>query len=221
MATALEGNPVGRMVLFSQARKMIMSKTGGHYPAPLKILDVLSSAYGKTQKEALRIESKAFGELAITDVSKRLIDLFFATEKIKKQTGAEGYKLDPKDKAQHLGVLGAGVMGGGIAQLAASKNLPVRMKDIDYKGLALGISSANKLFQGLVKKRKLSRREADIKLALISSTTDYSGFGGIDLVVEAVVENMDVKKNAVGHRAREGERAAGERRRHALLQSGA
>lgn len=197
MSGALEGNFIGRKVMFAQARKMVMSKSHGHYPAPLKILDVLSQSAGKSKKEALKIESKAFGELAVTDVSKRLIDLFFITEKIKKQTGVQGGKLDESDKVHHVGVLGAGVMGGGIAQLAASKEIPVRMKDIDYKGLAAGTAAAAKLFNGLVKKRRLTKREADLKMALISSTTDYSGFSQVDLAIEAVVENMDIKKRVL------------------------
>lgn len=197
MSNMLEGNPVGRAVMFSQARKMIMSKTRGQYPAPLKILDVLSANAGRSKKDALVREAKAFGELSITDVSKRLIDLFFATEKVKKQTGVPGKKLETADKVGRVGLLGAGVMGGGIAQLVAQKDLPVRMKDIDYKGLATGMVAASRLFGGLVKKRKLTKREVDIKMALISSTIDYSGFGTVDLVIEAVVENMDVKKKVL------------------------
>lgn len=197
MNKALEGNPIGRAVMFQQARKMVMSKSRGHYPAPLKILDLLAANAGKSKREALKNESKAFGELSVTDVSKRLIDLFFATEKVKKQTGVAGGKLDHSDKVSHVGVLGAGVMGGGIAQLSAAKNIPVRMKDIDYKGLAAGTAAAAKLFNGLVKKRKLTKREADLKMALISPTTDYTGFSKIDLVIEAVVENMDVKKKVL------------------------
>ncbi|MBI3558386.1 MAG: enoyl-CoA hydratase/isomerase family protein [Deltaproteobacteria bacterium] len=198
MNSALEGNALGRAVMFSQARKMIMSKSRGHYPAPLKILDVLSANFGRDKNDAIKAESKAFGELSVTEVSKRCIDLFFATEKVKKQTGVPGGgKLEAADRATHIGVLGAGVMGGGIAQLAASKSMPVRMKDIDFKGLAIGMNAANKLFSGLVKKRKITKREADLKMALISSTTDYSGFSRVDLVIEAVVEIMDVKKKVL------------------------
>ena len=197
MQWALEENVLGRAVLFSQARKMILSKTRGNYPAPLKILDVLADNYGRSKRKALEIESKGFGDLVITEVSKQLIGLFFASEKVKKQSGVQGYKLQEEDKAKRVGVLGAGVMGGGIAQLAASKNIPVRMKDIDHKGLALGIQAASRILMGAVKKRKMTKREAEIKLALISPTTDYTGMGTLDVVVEAVVENMDVKKKVL------------------------
>ena len=197
MSKALEGNPLGRAVMFGQARKMIMSKSHGHYPSPLKILDLLADNHGRLKSAALEREQKAFGELAVTDVSKRLIDLFFATEKVKKQSGVVDVKLEQNDKIQKVGLLGAGVMGGGIAQLLAHKGLPVRMKDIDFKGLAIGMASAAKLFSGLVKKRRLTKREAELKLALISSSVDYSGLSSVDLIIEAVVENMDIKKKVL------------------------
>lgn len=194
---ALEQNPIGRAVLFSQARKMVMKKTRGNYPAPLKIIEALSDSYGRPKKEALAIENKAFGELVVTEISKRLIELFYLTEKVKKQTGVEGSRLETKDQIRSIGLLGAGVMGGGIAQLLAHKGIPIRVRDINYQGLALGLSSASKLFDDLVKKKKLTKREAELKLALISSTTEYSGFGQADLIIEAVVENMDVKKQVL------------------------
>lgn len=203
VSALLEETPAGRAILFTKARKMIMSKTQGHYPAPLKILDVLSATAGmgpRKRAAALTIEQEAFGELAVTPVSKRLIELFFATEAIKKQSGVPGFKLDaadPANKVERIGLVGAGVMGGGIAQLSAAKGIPVRMKDIDYKGLAAGTAAANKLFSDMVRKKRLSRREAALKMALISPTLDYSGFGLADVVVEAVIENMDIKRRVL------------------------
>lgn len=194
---ALEDTWAGRLFLFSQARKMVLSRTRGHYPAPLKILDTLQANAGASKKQALEREQKAFGELSATDVSKRLIELFFLTEKVKKQTGVEGYKLKGEDKVSTVGLLGAGVMGGGIAQLAAQKNFAVRMKDIDHKGLGLGMTGARKLFNDLVKKRRMSAKDAELKFNLISPTTTYDGFNKVDVVVEAVVENMDVKKKVL------------------------
>ncbi len=197
MSCALEKNLLGRMVLFSQAKKQVLLKTRGRYPAPLKIIDVMQSNYGQPLEKALKKECKAFGELAITNVSKSLIQLFYATESIKKQTGVPGLKLDSKDKVQSVGLLGAGVMGGGIAQLLAHKDIPVRMKDIDEKALGLGLSSATKIFSDLVSKKKISSREAALKFALISPTTEYSGLSRVDLVIEAVIESMDIKKKVL------------------------
>lgn len=197
MNSALEDNFLGRSVLFSQAKKQVLAKTRGHYPAALKILDTLSKNYGVSKKKALEIEQKAFGELCVTDVSKRLIELFFLTEKVKKQTGVTGKKIEKADQVKHIGLLGAGVMGGGIAQVCVAKNIPVRMKDIDYKGLGIGIASANKVFSDAIKRKRMTKREADIKLALISPTTDYTGFQQCDYIIEAVVENMDIKKKVL------------------------
>jgi 3-hydroxyacyl-CoA dehydrogenase / enoyl-CoA hydratase / 3-hydroxybutyryl-CoA epimerase len=92
------------------------------------------------------------------------------------------------------GVLGAGTMGGGIAQLFADKGLPARMKDLNAKALALGVQSASRVFQGSLKKKKINKRQYLQKLNLIAPVLDYSGFRSADVVVEAVVENMDIKK---------------------------
>lgn len=196
-AALLEDNPIGRAVIFSQAKKMVMARTRGKYPAALKIIETMSSNYSVPKQKALEIECNAFGDLAITDVSKRLIELFFATEKVKKMSGVNGAKLDPKDKAESVGLLGAGVMGGGIALVCAQKNIPIRMKDIDFKGLGIGMAAARKVFDELVKKKKLTKREAEIKYALISPSTDYSGLARTDVIIEAVVENMDIKKKVL------------------------
>ena len=193
----LEDTFAGRMVIFSQARKMVMARTRGNYPAALKIIEVIQANAGANRPAALEREQRAFGELAVTAVSKRLIELFFLTEKVKKLTGVEGYKLQPGDKVSRMGLMGAGVMGGGIAQLAAQKNYPVRMKDIDHKGLGLGLTNAKKLFDDQVKKKRLKKADASYKFNLISPTTDYSGFNAVDVVIEAVVENMDIKKRVI------------------------
>jgi 3-hydroxyacyl-CoA dehydrogenase / enoyl-CoA hydratase / 3-hydroxybutyryl-CoA epimerase len=98
---------------------------------------------------------------------------------------------------ERVAVLGAGVMGGGIAQLLAHKGLSVRLKDIEEKGLATGLRHAGEQFEKLVKRRKLRQREAEDRMAAISPTLDYTGFGTVDLVIEAVVERMDVKKSVL------------------------
>lgn len=188
----LEETPMGRAVLFNQARKMTLAKTKGHYPAATTILEVLSQSVGLDPREALERESRAFGRLSATGVSKYLIDLFFAMEAVKKKEikGTTGAARE----IQRVGLLGAGVMGGGIAQLLAHKDYPVRMKDVGFDGLGIGMASARKLFNGLVKRKRLKPGEAEMKFLKISPTVDYSGFDHVDLVIEAVVENMEVKK---------------------------
>lgn len=189
----LEDTPVGRQILFSQAKKNVLKKTKGFYPAPLKALDIIRRTYGRDIKRGSLLESIAFGELAATDVSKNLIKIFFLSEEFKKLSWVSSeIKPGPVNKC---GVLGAGVMGGGIAQLIAFRNIPVRLKDISYDALKKALKTASALFEYAVKNKKLKKHEADYKLGLISPTTAYKGFENMDLVVEAVVEDLKIKQN--------------------------
>ncbi|GMR12257.1 MAG: fatty acid oxidation complex subunit alpha FadJ [Gemmatimonadota bacterium] len=187
----LDGTPPGRAVVLRMARKQVMKRTGGHYPAPLKILDVVKKGGRVRQATALALEADAAGQLIVSSVSKNLIHIFNLNEAAKKGLGA----LDAE--ATHvgrLGVLGAGVMGGGIAQLAAYKGIVVRMKDIRHEAISGGLQHARGLFDKAVQRRRLRRREADQHMELISGGLDYQSLSGCDLIVEAVVERMDVKR---------------------------
>ncbi len=200
----MEKTPVGRMVVFKKAREGVMSKSKGHYPAPLEALDVLQESgasygpklSGTDRTHALEREAKGFGKCASTQVSKNLIKLFFLTEAVKKSKGVPEYKGVEK-KIDSIGVLGAGVMGGGIAQLGADKAFRVRMKDLNLQSLTLGMQAASKIFSKQVRSKRISKREYLQKLNLISPTLEYEGFRGVDFVVEAIVENMDIKKKAL------------------------
>ncbi|MGZ3686581.1 MAG: 3-hydroxyacyl-CoA dehydrogenase NAD-binding domain-containing protein, partial [Bdellovibrionota bacterium] len=140
-------------------------------------------------------EAKAFAVLAVTPVSKRLIELFQLSESVKKTNGV-GPEVQAR-KVGHAGLLGAGVMGGGIAWAFANKDIPVRMKDIKQESVNLGYQQAAENFGFALKKRKLTKNQYMGKMAMISGTLDYSGFRNADVVVEAVVENMDVKKKVL------------------------
>ncbi len=181
-----------RVVLF-MAKKRVMAQTGGHYPAPLKILEVVGRSANKPLAKAFEFEAKAAGELVATSVSKNLIHVFHLREEARKQTGVDDETVEP-GRVEYLAVLGAGVMGGGIAQLAAYRGVHVRMKDIRHDAVTSGLQHARKLFTGLVKRRKLQRREADQRMTLISGGLGYDGFLRQDLVVEAVVEKLDIKR---------------------------
>ncbi len=190
-------SPVGRIVVFSQAKKMVLKQTKGFYPAPLKALEVIRRTYGSSNRErALEIEMQGFLEVGVTDVSKNLINLFFMTEMVKKQTGVN----DPNIKGhevEHLAVLGAGVMGGGIGFVAADKGIIVRMRDISNDGIALGLRSADALWQKALKKRKIDNYEYKRRSSHLTGGTDYAGFHLADVVVEAIVEDMNIKKKAI------------------------
>src|SRR6185369_17042231 len=136
---ALEGNPLGRRVIFAGARKRVLKQTGGHYPAPLRALDVVREGQEKGIEAGLRAEARAFGELLVTDVSARLRELFFATTALKKDTGVDGAaKARPVHK---LALLGGGLMGGGIAFVTAERaGLTVRIKERDDASVGRALS---------------------------------------------------------------------------------
>ena len=189
----LEGNFLGRTIIFRSAYKSTLESTKGFYPAPLKALQVIEKTQGLGRERSLDIEARAFGELVITDVSKNLIKLFYLTEKFKKLTALGTENIVPKS-IDKCAVLGAGIMGGGIAQLLADKSVWVRLKDINYDAIAKGFKAARKIFDQAVKKRKMKKADAQVKMARITATLNFSGFKTTDMVIEAVVENLEVKK---------------------------
>ena len=194
---ALEKTPFGRNVIFSQAKKMLLKKTHGHYPAPLLALETVQKTLGMPLKEGLEIEARALGELVHTDISKNLVQIFFWTEEIKKENGTDNPKTKAKDIAK-AGVLGAGVMGGGIAQLFAAKNIPARVKDISYDAVAKAYQQAADVLMGKVKRRRMTKLEFSQVMNRITGTVGYDGFQSTDIVVEAIIEDMKIKKMVLG-----------------------
>ncbi len=189
---ALEDNPLGRKILFDQAKKQLLKKTRGKYPAPEKALEVIRAGMedGKAGYDA---EAQAFGELVVSDVSKRLVEIFFATTAMKKDNGVKDPKVKPRE-VKKLGILGGGLMGGGIAYVtSALQGISVRIKDKDDAGAGRALKHVQGLFDERVKRRSITARERDAKMALVTATTDYSGFKSCDLVVEAVFEDLSLK----------------------------
>lgn len=197
MQAFLDDSRPGNYLVFEGARKDVLKQTKGFYPAPLKAVDVIKKSFYTAQRvQALALEAEAFGELVVTETSKNLIHVFYLSEKYRKLSvpGAENVRPRPVLKC---GVVGAGVMGGGIAQLLSYKDIWVRLKDINYDALALGLKSASKIYRQALEKRQLKKHEAQLKMARITPTLDYRGFGTADAVIEAVVENMEVKKKVI------------------------
>ncbi|HSG53581.1 MAG TPA: fatty acid oxidation complex subunit alpha FadJ, partial [Rheinheimera sp.] len=191
----LERTPFGRNVLFNQARKQTLKKTQGNYPAPLKILDVIKTGIDSGMQAGLSAEAKAFGELCMTKESAALRGLFFATTQMKKETGAGDVK---PIKVKKAAVLGGGLMGGGIANVTATKaGVPVRIKDINENGIAAALKYTYSLLNKKFKRRFISKAEMQKQLSLITGTTDYSGFHDVDIVVEAVFEDLALKQQMV------------------------
>ena len=186
----LEG--VGKGVVFSKARTSVMKATRGHYPAPLEALEAIEKGFRAPMDRALALEVEAILRLVKSPVVRHLVGLFFQMEEVKKETGvAPGVK--PR-KVSRVGVLGAGVMGGGIAQLAADKGYAVRMKDIKNEMLAGGYAAAAKIWREKLKKRRMTKAEFAGKMALLSGSLDWAGFGTCDVTIEAVLEKLAVKQ---------------------------
>ncbi len=190
----LEGPAKG--VVFSKARASVMKETKGHYPAPLAALAVVEKRLrGAVRRRRSDYEDEGIGTLIGTPTMRNLVGLFFRMEEVKKETGVEALgagAVRPR-KIARVGVLGAGVMGGGIAQLAADKGLPVRMKDIKPEALALGYAQAARIWKEKLKKRRMTRAEFAGKMALLGGSLDYAGFETCDITIEAVLEKMAVK----------------------------
>jgi 3-hydroxyacyl-CoA dehydrogenase/enoyl-CoA hydratase/3-hydroxybutyryl-CoA epimerase len=187
---------VGRPLIFRKARASVLKKTGGHYPAPLEAIDVVRRATATSLAEGLKIEAEAFGRLAVTDVCRALVSVFFATQEIKKDAGYP--KGTPIREVGKLGVLGAGMMGAGIAGAAANAGASVRMKDADHVALGRGLRSIRDGLEERRRRRSLTAREVGQRLDRVSTTLDYTGFGRADLVIEAIFEDLELKRQVLG-----------------------
>ncbi len=188
----LEGNPIGRHIVFDQARKKTLEQTHGHYPAALRAIEVVRVGVEHGESAGFDAEARAVSDLAPSPVAKNLMHVFRLSEDAKREPGLPGG--DPRP-VRETAVLGAGTMGGGIAQLIAGQtDLPVRMKDVNDAALAAGMGHAAGLFDRQVKRRRLDVPGLRRKMALLRPTLDYSGFKRVDLVVEAIVEKLDVKQ---------------------------
>ena len=183
----LGGNPLGRRLFFGAARKRTEAKTGGHYPAPIRALEAIEAGYAGGREAGLASEAEGIGELLVTDVSRRLIELFLATREL---AGAGERSGEPGV----LGVLGAGFMGSGVAAAAARAGYRVRLMDASPESLDRGVAFCEKRFASLARRGKLGPREAAAAAERIVAGGTLDGFGEVDLVVEAVVEDAEVKK---------------------------
>jgi 3-hydroxyacyl-CoA dehydrogenase/enoyl-CoA hydratase/3-hydroxybutyryl-CoA epimerase len=192
MPGMLDRTPWGRAVVLHLAGKSVRKQTQGHYPAPLAVLESVRNGL-RSGGRAYEREAQLLGHMAMSDVSRNLLHIYRLTERNKK-VGA--HLPEPQDVLQ-IAVVGAGIMGGGIAHQAAMSDLRVRMKDIGREPLLLAFRTARDLMQKAVRRRRLDSYGLRNKMAHISATTDYTGFNLADVVIEAVVENMDVKKGVL------------------------
>lgn len=178
--------------VFGKAREQVMKMTGGLYPAPLKILDVIRTGVDHGFERGLEAERKGFAELSQTPQSKGLIGLFRGqTECKKNRFGA------PKREIKTIGVLGAGLMGAGIVQVSVDKGYHVVMKDTNNAGLSRGIGQIQKGLENGIKRRRITALDRDKILSNLDSTLSYEHFRKADIVIEAVFEDIAIKHKVI------------------------
>ncbi len=188
----LDENPIGRAVVFRQAREMTQKKSHGHFPALFAAIDAVSAGFHGTREEGFAEEARLFGEMAMTPVCRELLFLFFATTALKKDSGVVGEAPAAKP-VPRLAVIGTGFMGAGIAAISVMQGVPVRFKDAAPDRVAKGIAAVRDVLKDRLTKRQITRQQFDDQVSLVSGTVDYTGFGRVPLVIEAVFEDLAVK----------------------------
>ena len=187
----LDGTAIGRAIVLRQARKMTAAKARGNYPALPAAITAIAAGYRFPQGD-YDFESQLFGDMAMTPVSKQLVQIFFATTAMKKDTGVEGGGPPPLDVSR-IAVLGTGFMGAGIATIAAQAGVSVRFKDVKADQVGRGLSAVRDVLRERLKRKQVTRQQFEDQLSLVAGTTAYTGFGGVPIVVEAVFEELGVK----------------------------
>lgn len=188
---------------FSSLRESTRAKPRGRQPAWLAAIDVVEQTASLPLTQALEIEAAVFGEITVGAVAKNLIHAFFLRNTAKKRTLDGWFSVAATEPPRPLisvlpirrvGVVGAGVMGSGIAQALAAGGLEVVMRDVQPELVARGFDVIKRLFEEATKRGKLSAGEAAAGLGRVTTTTTWAGFSGCDLVIEAIVENAAAKR---------------------------
>ncbi|HET7425451.1 MAG TPA: fatty acid oxidation complex subunit alpha FadJ [Gemmatimonadales bacterium] len=193
----LDRTAAGRRMVYRKAEQSVLAKTGGHYPAPLRALDAVRTGLEQGVTAGLAAEHRAFGELAVGDVSRKLVQTFFATTALKKDDGIPPGTASPR-QIRRLGVVGAGFMGAGIAGTAvANVEVDTRLKDADLARVGKGLKAASGILGERLKRRRITRPQFERLSGLVSGGDDYRGFGRADLVIEAVFEDLELKRRVL------------------------
>jgi 3-hydroxyacyl-CoA dehydrogenase / enoyl-CoA hydratase / 3-hydroxybutyryl-CoA epimerase len=193
----LDHTPAGRRLVYRGARAQVQKKTGGNYPAPLAALEAVRVGLEHGIAAGLAEEHRAFGRLAVSDVSRKLVQIFFATNALKKDDGIPPGSAAPR-QIRRLGVIGSGFMGAGIAGTAAlNVEVDTRLRDSELARVGKGINAATGILRERLKRRRLTRPQFERVSALLSGGTDYAGFSRADLVIEAVFEDVEVKRRVL------------------------
>jgi 3-hydroxyacyl-CoA dehydrogenase/enoyl-CoA hydratase/3-hydroxybutyryl-CoA epimerase len=192
---AVERFPFVRILIYDQTRRRVHKRTKGHYPAPLAALDAVRTGREHGMQAGLDVEARLFGTLATGAVAHNLIDIFFASNELKKEQRAE--YTDAVQAVDMVGVVGTGFMGAGIAQLFAASGFEVRMRDSSPEALARGLKTVHDLTMSAHRRGRFTRYEAIQIESRVSATAGYNGFKRADVVIEAVFEDLAVKQRVV------------------------
>lgn len=184
-------NAIEQMMAFETAKGFVAGQAGPNYPAPVEAIKTIQKAANFGRDKAIEVEAAGFVKMAKTPAAESLIGLFLNDQELKRK--AKGYDKIARNVSQ-AAVLGAGIMGGGIAYQSALKGTPILMKDINEKGIEQGLAEASKLLGKRVEKGRLTPAKMAEALNAIRPTLSYGDFGHVDIVVEAVVENPKVKQ---------------------------
>ncbi len=189
----LSKTALGRHLLFSKAKKLTLARTRGNYPAPVRILEVVRTGLERGLHAGLSAETKAFGDLAVSPEARELINIFFATTSLKKDSGIKDANVKPRE-VKKIGILGAGFMGAGIVFVSAYRaGVEVLLKDRDAESAEHGLERVRHPLNNRVKQKRMDERTRERIMARITACADYAGFAGTDLVIEAVFEDLELK----------------------------
>jgi len=177
--------------VFTEGLVRTHKEAGAHYPAAATAVEAMWKAANQSRAEALILENQAFVKLARGEVAGNLVQLFLSEQFIKSRAKKLSASARPVKRAA---VMGAGIMGGGIAYQSALRGTPIVMKDIAQQGLDLGLSEASKLLNKQLERGRMDQAKVDKVLGSITPTLSYDGFEQVDIIVEAVVENPRVKQ---------------------------
>lgn len=193
-ADLLARAPVAQKLIYDKAKQGVLAKTGGHYPAPIKALEVIQQGMALPLDQALELEARGFAELVVTPVAKALMSIFFTKNDVEGRAKALAKKARPVNR---IGILGAGFMGSGIAHGLITKGYEVTLKDRDHAAVGRGLKHVDGLIGEGVKRRKYRPIDQKLLMGKLSPATDYQGFGKVDFIVEAVFEDLDVKHKVI------------------------
>ena len=192
----LETTSYGRKIIFDKALQTVNKKTRGNYPAPEKIINCVAAGMEEGFEKGLEVEAKSFAELVMSAEAKQLMNIFFATTEMKKETGVSS-DVTLRD-IDRVGILGGGLMGAGIAFVTADKaNKKVRIKDQNEQGVNHALKYCWEIYRKKLKRKHININDASKRFARITGTTDYQGFKRCELVIEAVFESLELKQQMV------------------------